>query len=242
MRRAPTTARSPRRWGSAGATSRRSSATSSTVHVTSSIVNSMIGSSRRSTLEARMASRRSIDQRRLVSRPCSTTPRRRGSGSPAWASATPDRGFATSATSPSAWRSDVVVAAARRPAPRAPAPLPRPRHGALTNLERFVAGVPDPDATLSQLADERPDDRDPRPALQHQPVFQRADDPRPRAARLAPRGRRAARPRRARSTTSGTSSRAPRPRRPSGWRSAGSASARCSGSATTTSSAASRSR
>ena len=66
---------------------------------------------------------------------------------------------------------------------------------ALTNLERFVAASPTPEATLEALATNAPIGRDRRPALQHQPVLQRADDPRPPPARLAPRRGRPPRPR-----------------------------------------------
>ena len=95
-------------------------------------------------------------------------------------------------------------------------------------------------ATLDELGGQPADDRDPAPGLQHQPVLQRGPDPRPRAARLAPRGAE----RRDRSALIDElwddASPACRPRTSRSWPCAGSASARASGSATTTSSAASR--
>ena len=56
---------------------------------------------------------------------------------------------------------------------------------ALANLDRFLAAVPRPAATLARSGRRYQDDRDPAASLQHQPVLHRDLDPRSRAARLA---------------------------------------------------------
>ncbi len=107
---------------------------------------------------------------------------------------------------------------------------------ALTNLERFVSAGARPRGDRPGDRRQRPDRRGPRPTVQHEPALQRADDPRPVAARLAPRRRRAARPRDAHRRALGRAAQSRPTRRPSGSSCGGSDGARRCGSATTTSS------
>ena len=113
----------------------------------------------------------------------------RGAGWPAWGSATPSAASATSATWPAAAgrTRDVLARLAVQLDAVLPA-LPRPGHGA-----------DEPRAVRRRRPDARGDARRcwpsnartteiAAPALQHQPALQRADDPRPVAARLAPAG------------------------------------------------------
>ena len=117
----------------------------------------------------------------------------RASGSRAWACATRSGGIATSRDLARLGLPDATASSARRAPRPAPAAMPGCGDGMLTNLERFLSAASDPEAMARGGRRVVALGRGRRPALQHEPVFRRPRDPRPRPARLAPRRRRAAR-------------------------------------------------
>ena len=86
----------------------------------------------------------------------STTRTGRASGCRAWASATPSAGSATSPTWPGSGCRTPTARGVRRAARPAPAPLPRPRHGADEPRALPRAPAAGPDATLARPGRARP--------------------------------------------------------------------------------------